>query len=73
MNVWGQAAVCSFPEQPTHGWSLHGRLQIISPVVAQGARVGVLRQVISLDNNTEVMQLFQNALDLMSSKGTALV
>ena len=33
--------------------------------------MGVLRQVISADNNSDVMQLFQNALDLMSSKGTA--
>ncbi|CAL8464697.1 g4232 [Coccomyxa elongata] len=39
----------------------------------KGARVGVLRQVISSDNNSEVMQLFQDALDLMSSKGAQVV
>ncbi len=36
----------------------------------QGARVGVLRQVINMDiNDTEVMQLFQDALTLMSDHG----
>lgn len=71
--MYGVKPLCVRFLNNRHMDGVYGRLQIISPVVAQGARVGVLRQVISLDNNTEVMQLFQNALDLMSSKGTALV
>lgn len=60
----------NFTEESALGRDLHGRRQRL-PVAGQGARVGVLRQVISADNNSEVMQLFQDALDLMSSKGTA--
>ncbi|KAK9904758.1 hypothetical protein WJX75_001986 [Coccomyxa subellipsoidea] len=40
----------------------------------KGARVGVLRQVINTAiNDTEVMQLFQDALNLMASQGAQIV